>query len=192
MVLRHALIAVTASAVVLTGLAHRASAAPAPAPATTSTSSMAMIEDNDYDDLTEAQLLPAMQVIEDIPEDVIAAGDEAVRAHLEVEVGKLQDAENAAVRGAWACAVAVGVAILSNVFTVAKVLKIRAAIKVAGGSAKFAKKTIAAYKYARKGGMNKWDAIRYAGIEMGKGLGGETVAALLSLFVIDKVVKECF
>lgn len=92
----------------------------------------------------------------------------------------------------FACLTAIAVALASNVFTVAKVLKIKSILKAAGGTAKAVGKIIDGYKEARAAGFSKIDAIRWGVNEGMKGLGTEAVATLLSLFSLTGVVNNCF
>lgn len=95
-------------------------------------------------------------------------------------------------RGPVSCGIAITAAVASNVFAVTKILKVKAAIKAAGGAKKFATKAIDAYNKAKDDGKTTSQAISAAARE-GAGAGGEDVVnAILDIFSVNAVLKDCF
>lgn len=95
-------------------------------------------------------------------------------------------------RGAVGCGIAVTTAVVSNVFVVSKVLKIRAAIKAAGSARKFADLLITGFKVAKAEGKSNQAAIEFAAKEAAAVTGGEGLAAILELLSVAAVAEECF
>lgn len=107
-----------------------------------------------------------------------------------VQGPRLQGRDRA--EGAATCAGAIVVALISNGLAIGKILKIKAAIKAAGGAKKFATKVIKQFKkYKEKGDSNK-EAIKKAIDDAAEGAGSDTVKALLEFFSINAVLSACF
>ena len=139
--------------------------------------------------LPREQLIEAFSAIEEIPASVIKRGDQAVRNWLG---RRLQVVAGGQQRGVWACAKAIGFALVSNAIPVAKILKIRAAIRAVGGARNFANILQLAYATGIKRGYTRWGAMKYAAKRAADVSGVDVVNALLGLFSLDGVVSNCF
>lgn len=80
--------------------------------------------------------------MENIPDSVLAKGDKATNDYIQKENSNLMTFEH----GAVGCASAIGLAITSNVFSAAKIVKVKDVLKAAGGAKTFAQKLVPAYK----------------------------------------------
>lgn len=154
-------------------LAVPATAAPAEAPAASHSA-----EALDADELTRG-----LETIENIP-------DEALKSQAAFE--KWQAEQGFQAHGAAGCALSITGAVVSNVFLAAKVLKIKAAIKAAGGAKKFAAKAIDAYKEAKAAGKSTNAAIKDAARNAASAGGEDALAAVLDLLSIRGVAEDCF
>ncbi len=154
---------------VLAGVGSPAQAAPA--------------EEVDFDELTEV-----FAAIEGIPDSVIKRGDRAVRQWLRRRLGL----DEPSPKGFWGCVRAIGFALVSNAIPVAKILKIRAAIRAVGGVGNFVRILRLAYATGRKKGYSRWGAVRYAAKRAAAASGRDIVDALLGLFALDGVRRNCF
>lgn len=95
-------------------------------------------------------------------------------------------------RGPVGCGIAITTAIVSNIFVVSKVLKIRAAIKAAGGAKKFADLLITGFKVAKAEGKSNSAAINFAAREAAAATGNEALGAILEVLSVAAVAEECF
>lgn len=140
-------------------------------------------------DALTLEVYDALTVMEEVPDAVIAQGDQATLEYLEENLDVTAPGEMSTF-GIVGCISAIGVAIFS---IVGPISKIKAAVKAAGGAWKLAKVLSKAYKAARKAGFSRKDAIRWAKNE---GIKSVTRAdyknILLSLFSVGAVVGECF
>lgn len=128
----------------------------------------------------------AASLIEAIP-------DSALKSQEAFDTWKAGKRSSIRPQSAAKCALSVAAAVLSNGLAVAKVLKIKAAIKTAGGATKFAKAVTAPYKAARAAGLSKTAAIKAAAKAVASGSGGSAaVDALLEFFSIRAVANDCF
>lgn len=140
-------------------------------------------EEVDFDELTEA-----FAAIEEIPDSVIRRGDRAVRQWLRRRLGL----DEPSPKGFWGCVRAIGFALVSNAIPVSKILKIRAAIRAVGGVGNFVRILRLAYATGRKKGYSRWGAIRYAAKRAADASGRNIVDALIGLFALDGVRRNCF
>lgn len=95
-------------------------------------------------------------------------------------------------RGAVSCGVAITTAVVSNIFVASKVLKIKAAIKAAGGAKKFAELVIMGFKVAKAEGKSNSAAIEFAAQEAAKVGGKDALGAILEVLSVAAVATECF
>lgn len=150
----------------------------------TSSPAVATRAELDYDGLIEV-----FTVIEDIPESVIRRGDNAVQEWME---RRLQRAASGPTRsGFWGCVWAVAKFAALNAIAVAKILKIRKAIKALGGARNFVAVFQYAYKAARRKGYSKWGSVWYAARHVAEVSGVEVASAIASFFEIDAVWNNC-
>lgn len=95
-------------------------------------------------------------------------------------------------RGAVGCGLAITTAVASNIFVVSKMLKIKAAIKAAGGAKKFAALLITGFKVAKAEGKSNSAALEFAAQEAAKVGGKDALGAILELVSVAGVATECF
>jgi hypothetical protein len=142
------------------------------------------------DELDFDGLVEAFSTIEQIPDSVIARGDQAASEWLERRLqGGTQPGTVQAQGSIGACAWAILKAVAANVVPVTK---IRAAIRAVGGAWRFAKIIRNAYLGARARGYSRWGAIKYAARRVQHLSGVKVYDALLNLFGLDAVVNACF
>ena len=91
----------------------------------------------------------------------------------------------------WACSSAIAIAIVSNGFAPAKILKLKSAIKAAGGVKKVAQLGIDAFKAARARGGSVGAAAAAAQAAIVKNGGGAAQGVLLEFFSLNAVVSGC-
>ncbi|MEU0088425.1 hypothetical protein [Streptomyces sp. NPDC006274] len=140
------------------------------------------------DEAAFAEIEKALQLITEIPEDVLAQGDEAAGQWLTKRV--TDDLAKASKGGAQrsfsagGCARGILLAIGSNVFAVAKIYKMKKAIDKLGGITKVVNKI----RSKKKKGKTFKKGIAEVFEEAGGGLGG--MAA--SILGVDGVIKHCW
>ncbi|WP_103543691.1 hypothetical protein [Streptomyces sp. SM1] len=140
------------------------------------------------DEAAFAEIEKALQLIADIPEDVLGQGDEAVRQwmtqRVEGELAKESKGGPQRSFSATGCARGILLAIGSNVFAVAKIYKMKKAIDKLGGISKVVNKI----RSKKKTGKTFKKGIAEVFEEAGGGLGG--MAA--SILGVDGVIKHCW
>ncbi|QCS51298.1 hypothetical protein [Priestia flexa] len=126
--------------------------------------------------------------------------DSELVAALESEKQKLTNEEPVFTSfSAWGCAKGIGYAIAQNAVPIAKILKIKKAIKVAGGTAKFANKLVKSYDYysrikkpgSRVAKYSKTTAMKLA-LKKTTRATPDAFDALYALLGIDTFIKNCF
>jgi len=157
------------------------------------TANATAISPNSEVDEEYQELLEVLLAIEALPDSVIAKGDEAVVKWLEENSNiPLQRQGEVVTMGVVGCISAVGTAIITNVIPIAKIAKVKSALKAAGGATKFVKTLIPAYKAAREAGKNKANAVKTAVNKAAKNASPEAKRALLEFFNIGNVYSACF
>ncbi|MGF9916321.1 hypothetical protein ABEX47_07045 [Paenibacillus ehimensis] len=131
------------------------------------------------------QLIRGLTIIESIPDDVLAQGDEATAQWLKKNYGIQQE-------GFFGCVGAIGTALLGIAFPAAKITKIKDAIKAAGGVYKVVTVITGSYKAARQLGMGVREAIKIAVQDAFRTASSEVFSLLLSFFGISSIIGECF
>lgn len=145
------------------------------------------------DDLNEEDLAEAFSVIEQIPDSVMAQGDEAAREWL--RANKLQEQPGTYyAQGVFSCSREIVGAIISNVIPVGK---IRAAIRAFGGSIKLARFIIRSYRRSRRRfGYGPARAARITARKVAnrtfRNTGQKVFDAVSTLFSLNGVRRECF
>lgn len=150
----------------------------------------AYISDEQVKDLEEV-----FAAIETLPEDVINEGDEAVVDYLQDNVSDgivVKEEGDVVAFGVVGCASAIGIAIISNVFPISKITKLKSVIKTAGGATTFAKTLVKSYNSARKFKATKSAAIKIAVKTAAKKSGPDTVAAVIEIFNVGSIYGACF
>ncbi|UYO35237.1 hypothetical protein NF868_14480 [Bacillus zhangzhouensis] len=138
----------------------------------------------------DEELQEVLLAIEALPDSVIAKGDESVVKWLiENSNIPLQRHSEVVTMGVVGCISTVGTAIITNVIPIAKIAKVKSAIKAAGGATKT---LIPAYKAARQAGESKWNAVKAAVNKAAKNASPEAKRALLEFFNIGNVYSACF
>lgn len=134
--------------------------------------------------LDEQGIYEGMDYIESIPDSALVS-QEAFDAWKQ---------ENLVVspRGAVGCGIAITTAVVSNILVVSKVLKIKAAIKAAGGAKEFADLLITGFKVAKAEGKSNSAAIKFAAKEAAAVGGSETLTAILEVLSVAGVAEQCF
>ncbi len=96
--------------------------------------------------------------------------------------------------GAAACVRSIVIAVISNIFLVAKLAKVKAAIKAVGGAKKAYRALRKAYKAYRKAGYGRSSSAKYAFRKVFKrdGVGKEAQAVLLEIASVQGVIDNCF
>ncbi|MEV2336865.1 hypothetical protein ABNB63_17820 [Paenibacillus larvae] len=132
-------------------------------------------------------------LLESLPDSVIAEGDNAIvdwlNKNSNMHVGQQGDF---ATFGLIGCVSAIGTALFTNLIPFAKIAKIKAAIKAAGGATTFVKTLMSAYKAAKNAGKATWDAVKIAVSKAGEKAGPEATRALIKLFNVGNVYSACF
>ncbi|MBX6765274.1 MAG: hypothetical protein IRY88_16630 [Rubrobacteraceae bacterium] len=144
-------------------------------------------------EIDQQALVDTFSAVEDLPDSVVVQGEKATREWLSNRLGV--DAELAGIyqpQGIFGCASAIGVALVSNAIGIAKILKIRAAIRAVGGAYRFARIIVNAYRVARGRGLGRLAAIRYAARRAAIVSGEDVYGPLLALFSLGSVVDACF
>lgn len=151
-----------------------------------------------------AELEKTLYLIDAIPDDVIEQGAQATATWLSEYTGdtyvtdgdkfiNLTKKDVIAPRGVVGCTSAVGLAIAENIFSFAKLAKIKDVIKAGGGVAKFVGNLVPAFKVAK----NEWgygvtDAIGYAVKFAAQDAGPELISAAIGFFSIGEIYSACF
>ncbi|MDQ1147927.1 hypothetical protein QE429_004754 [Bacillus sp. SORGH_AS 510] len=91
-----------------------------------------------------------------------------------------------------ACVAAIGVAVLSNAIPIAKILKIKSALKTVGGATKLVTKLITEYREYRKFGYSRKASFQEAWYFATNAYGSDLRNTLLTLFNIGDVYYNCF
>lgn len=133
--------------------------------------------------------------IENLPKDVINDGDEAVVDYLQDNVSDgivIKQEGDVVAFGFIGCASAIGIAIGTNVFPIAKITKLKSIIKTAGGATTFAKTLVSSYNSARKFKATKSAAIKIAVKTAGKKSGPDIVASVIEIFNVGSIYSACF
>ncbi len=96
--------------------------------------------------------------------------------------------------GAAGCVSAIVLAVLSNIFLVSKLAKVKAAIKAVGGAKKAYGALRKAYKTYRKAGHSRSSAAKYAFRKVfnRSGVGKEAQTVLLEIASVQGVLEKCF
>ncbi len=131
-------------------------------------------------------LYEKFSVAENVPDEIIAQGDDATRAYLEnaFRTGPVQTF------GVVGCAAAVVAAIVS---LIGPISKIKAALKAAGGAWKLAKNLRKFYKEARNAGFSRSESITHARVNAVKKINQIDYKELVfSLTGAGAVIGECF
>ncbi|MGG5179657.1 hypothetical protein ACQYAC_10050 [Bacillus sp. MM09(2025)] len=157
------------------------------------TANSTAISPNSEVDEEYQELLEVLLAIEALPDSVIAEGDGAVVKWLQENSNiPVQRHSEIVTLGVVGCISAVGTAIITNVIPIAKIAKVKSAIKAAGGATKFVKTLIPAYKAARQSGKSKRNAVKIAVNKAAKKASPEAKRALLEFFNIGNVYSACF
>lgn len=90
------------------------------------------------------------------------------------------------------CGVAITTAVVSNVFVASKVLKIKAAVKAAGGAKKFADLVITGFKPAKAEGKSSSAALEFAAQVAAEVGDKDALGASLDVLSVAGVATECF
>lgn len=149
----------------------------------------------------EYAMIEMLSAIENMPDEVIAQGSEAIEEYLNQEVDfPIKSAAPIKNSGLSTrsmnplelagCASAIGGALITNL-TPAKVLKAKSAIKAVGGATTFVKRLKPYYTMSREDGMSKSKAMRQAVSMAAQDAGPETRKALSELFAIGAVLGAC-
>lgn len=141
------------------------------------------------DEVNEAELIGALSLVEDMPDDVIDTGDAAIEEWLRARGALEPTGEIRPQFNIFACVGAVGAAILT--LGPAKIVKIKSALKAAGGVVTFVRKYKRAYDAARRDGQSIGASVRRGVREGASAAGPELQEALLDLFGISAVIGAC-
>lgn len=153
------------------------------------------------DNASEKEITDLFVAIENIPDEVLAQGDVATNQWLAKELyGNQSDnydpnSEDPFIiqKGTIGCVSAIGIAIASNVFSAAKIAKVKDVLKAAGGARTFVTKLLPAYKYARETKkLGKMDSVKYAVKKAASKASPEVLAAAIGFFSVGEVYSACF
>ncbi|MBN3523089.1 hypothetical protein [Paenibacillus apiarius] len=131
------------------------------------------------------ELEQGLRMIEQIPDSVLAQGDEATREWIVEHYGYQP-------MGILGCVAAIGETLIGAAIPAAKVTKIKDAIKAAGGVKKVVEVMSGAFKAARDLGMSVGESIKWAVKDAFKLASEEVFSALLSFFGVAGIIDECF
>lgn len=137
-------------------------------------------------------LYKIFSAIADIPDSVLAQGDEATKQWL---LNRLQvDPRPGAVqpRGIVGCISAVGLAIATNALPIFKIARIRNIIRAFGSVGKFVRAFYSAFQAARRRGLGVQPSIREGVNAVTRGFSDADRQALLDLFGLGAVFSACF
>jgi hypothetical protein len=132
--------------------------------------------------------------IENMPDEIAYSEDEEmIREWLISEMNLLGNNEGEfQTFGVVGCTSAIGLAILTNAIPIAKISKVRDAIRAAGGARTFANSLITNYDLYRSAGYARNTAVNRAVRRAASDAGPETRRALLDFFNIGNVYSACF
>ncbi|MCE5170910.1 hypothetical protein LQV63_16520 [Paenibacillus profundus] len=131
-----------------------------------------------------------LAAIERMPDSVINSGPDAIIEWLNTNTEfRISEFETS---GAIGCISAVGLALIGLIAAPAKLLKIKEAIKVGGGTVKFVNKVLETYKVAKGMGIGTMEAIKMGVQDAAKTAGKEVVDALIGIFGVGAVYSSCF
>lgn len=140
-----------------------------------------------------------LSVIESIPDSVLAEGSDSVNQWMAennydglFQVMDAVENDEAVAYGVAGCVSAVGIAVLSNVFSITKLTKIKSALQALGGAKTFVNKLIPAYNAARASGQSKKAAATSAVKKAASAAGPEAKQALLEFFALGSIYSACF
>ena len=162
------------------------------------------VQENELIDETfDKTTLEILNAIENIPQEELEKGPEFAKnwfnentsLHVTLDSkGNLQFNTQSGIStfGVIACSTAIGVALVSNVFSITKITKIKSAIKALGGVKKAASSINKWYKKYREGGFSRTKSIEKAMDKASAGLGSEVKLALLDFFSLTNVMAACF
>lgn len=158
--------------------------------------------EEDINGYSQKELEKVFSAIEDIPMEVAEQGPEATKEWLVNYLGEPvftpqgltnNNYNNEVISyGVVGCVSAVGLALASNLFAPAKLLKIKQAIKAAGGVKTFVSTMIKTYKYYRGKGYSKSSAMKKGVAKAGRAAGPEVRDALIGFFGVGAVYSSCF
>lgn len=176
----------------------------APASASAKKNKISEIEQKMDNEMFE-QTAIILEAIEKIPQNMLDQGPQATADWFKEKTGLYVTADSKGYlhfseidptaimpMGALACASAIGVAIVSNVFSITKITKIKYAIKALGGTTKAVKDIKKWYDKYRQGGFSRTKSIEKAMDKVSSGLGQDVKAALLDFLSLTAVTAACF
>lgn len=137
--------------------------------------------------ISEQDFQELFAVIESIPDEALQS-EEAFNSWKEAQLS------NSAITYAsvFSCAAGITVAIVTNAFVAAKIVKLKSIITAAGGVSAAASKTMKAYKKARAAGKSISAALAEASNAVAVNGGAAARDLLLDLFSIEGVINGCF
>ncbi|WP_025026065.1 hypothetical protein [Caldalkalibacillus mannanilyticus] len=161
---------------------------------------MSVLTDNEISlyahELDYEMLEDIFKAIENIPDDLIEAEDtKAITEWINnntTDALEVSDEGVIVTFGVVGCASAVGVAILTNVIPIAKLAKVKDALKAAGGATTFVRALLTNYDLYRSAGYAKKTAIQRAINKAASEAGPEIRRALLDFFNVGSVYSACF
>lgn len=170
-------LAATVPMVMFTGTAL---ASPAPAPDFSAQHVQESFAEQDSKGLEEG-----LRFIESIPDSALVSDAAWERWKKE----NLLSPDRASV---WGCTSAITIAIVANGFAPAKLLKLKAAMKAAGGAKKVAGMAVKEFQKARAQGKSVGAAVAAAQAAVAVNGGDATQAILLEFFSLKGVIDGCF
>lgn len=143
---------------------------------------------NDFEEFGEYQeLAKTLAAIEKIPDSVLDQGSESVvewlNTNTDLQFG-FANSGQITTYGVVGCASAVGLALLGNFFSIAKLAKVKEAIQMAGGAKTFATALITSYQAT--------GSVKTAINTAARAAGPQAREALLDFFYIGTVYSACF
>jgi hypothetical protein len=146
----------------------------------------------------DSGIIDGLELIEKIPDsetgtqediDVTSDSDDAIQATYDPRVK-----QNAITVGATACIGAIILAVLSNIYLVSKLAKVKAAIKTVGGTKAAYKALRKAYKTYRKAGHGRGASAKKAfkHVFTHGSIGKDVRDALIDLATVGGVIEKCF
>ncbi|MGS2664387.1 hypothetical protein [Corynebacterium glucuronolyticum] len=141
--------------------------------------------------LSEAELLPIFTAIEEIPDEVLAAGNTSTHRWLEDKLQGDSRPPEMTTYGVAGCVSAIGIALVTSL-PAFKVARIRKALKQAGGATTFVKTFKRVYDEQRSRGVDFANAVQ-EGVNAGAHMAApEAKQALLDLFNLGNLYSACF
>ncbi|OWT50274.1 hypothetical protein [Bacillus sp. K2I17] len=155
------------------------------------------------EEINFTEIETALSAIENIPNEVLSQGNEAIVQWFETETGLNVSIENdilkfnsisaTQMRGfnTSGCIAAIGIALVTNGIPLTKITKVKSALNALGGTANAVKKIKKYYDKYRFNGFSRNDSLKKALNSASSGLAKDLQSSLLDFFNLTNVIANC-